>query len=185
MPCFDNDTVRFTLWKCPSCEQKAILGGYYFEDAPVLIENPTDTISFSAVPDEQNQISVESQTNIENLFPKIGEEIINESRVVGIIDTVLDGRQLKFITFQTVDFEDECFHTGRFNCAALGVAEFEKSGNQWNLSRFTPALACMGSFGDVRPIKVIRLGKNNYGYILEDMNGGPGGPFYSRMFLFA
>jgi hypothetical protein len=105
--------------------------------------------------------------------------------VVGVLDTILDGKELKLITFQTAEFEGECFHTGRFNCASVGVAEFVKNSGEWQLVRFSPALSCMGAFGMANPVRVIRLGKNNYGYILEDINGGAGGPFYSRMELFA
>lgn len=64
---------------------------------------------------------------------------------------------------------------GRSNCGVLGAACFEKSGQEWILTAFEPAVDCTGAFGDAIAPDTVRVGKKMM-FLLYDGNGPAGGP---------
>ncbi len=91
-----------------------------------------------------------------------------------------------FISFSTIELNsyDE-IRIGRFSCATLGLAWFTQQRNGWKLMSFTPAIGCYGEFRDLPAIKMLRLGKNNYGCYIENNMSGAGGPTVGTLVVFA
>ena len=81
--------------------------------------------------------------------------------------------------------ENGDFHCGRFEGVDMSLALFAKRGGKWLLEKFAPSLGCYGEFQTLPKIKLIRLGRNNFGCYIIDYDGGPGGPFWGDLSLFA
>lgn len=97
------------------------------------------------------------------------------------------GRQNVFLSFSTTaNQEGEDFiPSGRFTCAFMGLAWFKLIGDKWSLQAFSPGVGCYGAFQTLPDIQVIQLGKNNYGCMLVNSNGGAGGPYLGDLHVFA
>lgn len=97
------------------------------------------------------------------------------------------GRQNVFLSFSTTaNQEGEDFiPSGRFTCAFMGLAWFKLVGDKWMLQAFSPGVGCYGAFQTLPDIQVIQLGKNNYGCMLVNSNGGAGGPYMGDLHVFA
>lgn len=94
------------------------------------------------------------------------------------------GRQNMILSFSTIEALDEDIHVGRYSCAFMGLAWWRHEGAGWRLVAFSPAVGCFGAFKTIPPIKLIKLGRGNYGCYILNANGSPGDVYYGDVYVF-
>lgn len=98
-----------------------------------------------------------------------------------------DDSGVKHIIFSFATHEYQAFddlHTGRFYSVGMGLAWFKEVNNKWELTAFNPCLGYYGAFQTLPPLKLVKLGKNNYGCYIENGNGGPGQVYTYDLYIF-
>ena len=119
-------------------------------------------------------------------FPLNGEDIANETRFEDSFYYQINNIHYYAFFFSSSDFDGQVgfMRTGRFNCAALGVAVFKQNGNSWVLDFYNPAIGCFGMFGHPHKPHKIALSKNEYGFHISNGIQGAGGPYYGDLYFF-
>lgn len=97
------------------------------------------------------------------------------------------GHRNVFISFSTTANQEreDFIPSGRFACAFMGLAWLKMREDKWVLQAFSPGVGCYGAFQTLPEIKVVQLGKGNYGCMLANTNGGAGGPYMGDLHVFA
>jgi len=108
------------------------------------------------------------------------------TRMLGLSDfSDTAGRQYKVVFFNHSRHDGDGLLTSRFTGGLLGLAKFVKTDSGWRLLLFQPALAAYGNFSQSPVPTKVRLGEGQYGFLVDHVNGGPGGPFWDDYFLLA
>jgi hypothetical protein len=104
-----------------------------------------------------------------------------------IYDTIITKNNKKLAVMatstQATQYVPEFTHTGRFLGAFLGIAVFEQKNEAWELQFYNPAIGYYGSFSVAPAPKIYEIGLDKLGAIIEYVNGGAGGPFYSDLYV--
>jgi hypothetical protein len=116
-------------------------------------------------------------------FPYPGGVATRLITVFSYIDS--NGKQNKLISFNHSDYDPDGLQTSRFSGGILGMAKFIRIGSSWQLQIFQPAIAAYGSFSQAPTPKPLLIGDDQYAYMIEHVNGGPGGPFREDDYLIA
>jgi hypothetical protein len=88
-------------------------------------------------------------------------------------------------SFATHEYQEFDFmRNGRFYSVGMGLAWFKEVNNKWELTAFNPCLGYYGAFQTLPNLKLIKLGKNNYGCYIENGNGGPGQVYTYDLYVF-
>ncbi|RQO64602.1 hypothetical protein DBR43_33010 [Pedobacter sp. KBW06] len=95
------------------------------------------------------------------------------------------GLQYKVISFNHSEYDEEGLQTSRFTGGLLGLAKFALTKEGWKLRIFQPAIGGYGAFSNSPTPKPVLIGEDQYAFMIEHMNGGGGGPFFSALFLIA
>lgn len=95
------------------------------------------------------------------------------------------GCQYKVISFSHSDYDPDGNATGRFTGGLLGLAKFRRVDSGWQLMVFQPAIAAYGAFSEAPNPKLVKIGQDQYAFMIEHVNGGAGGPFYGSFYLLA
>jgi hypothetical protein len=94
-----------------------------------------------------------------------------------------NGKEQITVFFSSHDIRYGDPGSGRFTCAFLGAALFEKEGDSWKLEAFHPGMDCTGNYSEARSPDTLRVGNKMF-FALEDANGGPGSPYLGKCSLF-
>ena len=106
----------------------------------------------------------------------------NDTRLIGTEHYINDGRE--FILFATSTMPmGSLIPVGRFNCAQLGIAIFEHTGNVWLLKAFNPNVVCAGAFSKAPMPQLLRLAGHVYGCSFINSNGPAGGAYYGELYI--
>jgi|GEM_PF-4394099 len=93
------------------------------------------------------------------------------------------GKELAAVFFSSHEIRYGEPGSGRFFCAVMGAALFEKRNERWELVAFHPGNDCTGTYGEARTPDTLRL-NGKMKFILEDVNGGAGAPYIGRYTLY-
>jgi hypothetical protein len=96
-----------------------------------------------------------------------------------------NGRRVKVMSFNHSSYDPDGIQTGRFSGGLLGFATFVYMDGNWHLARFQPAIAAYGAFSQAPKPQPLEIAKGRYGFVIDHMNGGPGGPFWQDTYLIA
>lgn len=153
----DLGEVRVSLWKSTSHKTVPL---FYYWDMPDSNGTP--------FPDTSKGIGVDTR----------------------LLDTAMfkssDGKM--HVLLSTSSTQAEIFDmilTGRFAGGVLGLAMFDQTEDGWKLRCFDPAVGIYGSFSACPPPQKLMLGKDNFGCIVNNSNGGAGGPYTNEMTVVA
>ena len=95
------------------------------------------------------------------------------------------GREVKVISFNHSGYDPDGFQTGRFSGGLLGFAAFVHMDSRWQLEKFQPAIAAYGAFSQAPKPQPLEIGEGQYGFVIDHVNGGAGGPFWRNTYLIA
>lgn len=102
-------------------------------------------------------------------FPDPG---FNQTRIVDTIHfKTANGKDYLLLSLSTSN-HNESFITGRFSCAYLGAALFIKEGNYLHLKSFNPAIECVGQFGYVPHLKMLKVSDKDLILYFSNPTGG-------------
>jgi len=117
------------------------------------------------------------------VFPLQKEDNITRvSKTLSYINA--EGKKNIIVAFESTGILTGLLPCGRMDGAVLSLALFTDEDSVWRLKSFAPALGYYGSFQDLSPIKLMKLGKDNYGLYFEDGVGPGGGPFIYTSYIF-
>jgi hypothetical protein len=95
------------------------------------------------------------------------------------------GREVKVMSFNHSGYDPDGMQTGRYSGGLLGFATFVHVDRSWRLEKFQPAIAAYGSFSQAPKSRPLEIGEGQYGFVIDHVNGGPGGPFWQNIYLIA
>ena len=108
------------------------------------------------------------------------------TRLLGMSDfSDAEGRQYKVVFFNHSQHDADGILMSRFTGGLLGLAKFVKTDSGWRLLLFQPALAAYGAFSQSPVPQTVKLGEGQYGFLVDHINGGAGGPYWDDYFLLA
>lgn len=108
------------------------------------------------------------------------------TRLLNVIDLKdATGGQYKIVAFNHSAYDSDGMQTGRFSGGILGLAKFTKTDSGWLLRSFDPAIAAYGAFQSCPRPKAIKIGEDQFAFLIEHSNGPGGGPFFKTYFLLA
>lgn len=93
------------------------------------------------------------------------------------------GQHYWWISFNHSDYDPDGFQAGRFYGGLVGMAKFMRVGSSWRLTVFEPAIAAYGSFSSAPQPLPLLIGKGQYAFMIQHINGGAGGPFDQNNYL--
>lgn len=96
-----------------------------------------------------------------------------------------NGRGVKVMSFNHSGYDPDGIQTGRFSGGLLGFATFVHVDSSWQLEKFQPAIAAYGAFSQAPKPLPIEIGERQYGFVIDHVNGGAGGPFWKDTYLIA
>ncbi len=96
-----------------------------------------------------------------------------------------NGRKVKVMSFNHSGYDPNGIQMGRFSGGLLGFATFMHMGSTWQLEKFQPAIAAYGAFSQTPQPQALEIGHGQYGFVVDHMNGGAGGPFWQNTYLIA
>jgi hypothetical protein len=95
------------------------------------------------------------------------------------------GREVKVMSFNHSGYDPDGIQTGRFSGGLLGFAIFVHGDSSWQLEKFQPAIAAYGAFSQAPKPQLLKIGEGQYGFVIDHVNGGAGGPFWQNTYLIA
>jgi hypothetical protein len=116
-------------------------------------------------------------------FPDLGGVATRILNVFSFTDS--SGRMVKVMSFNHSGYDPDGFQTGRFSGGLLGFATFAHKDSIWQLEKFQPAIAAYGAFSEAPKPQPLEIGERQYGFIIDHVNGGAGGPFWQNTYLIA
>jgi hypothetical protein len=117
------------------------------------------------------------------LFPDRGGVATRLLNVFSYIDS--SGKEIKVMSFNHSGYDPDGIQTGRFSGGLLGFATFVHIDRGWLLEKFQPAIAAYGAFSQAPVPQPLKIGEGQFGFVIDHMNGGPGGPFWQDTYLIA
>jgi len=96
-----------------------------------------------------------------------------------------NGREVKVMSFNHSGYDPDGIQTGRFSGGLLGFATFLHVDSSWQMEKFVPAIAAYGAFSQAPKPQPMEIGERQYGFVIDHLNGGPGGPFWQNIYLIA
>ena len=107
----------------------------------------------------------------------------NDTRITATLNYKGDnGNDFLLLATSTVEM-GSLIPVGRFNCAQLGIAIFEKTNSTWILRAFNPAIVCAGSFSTAPTPELLSCDGHIFGCSINSTNGAAGGPYYGEMYV--
>lgn len=116
-------------------------------------------------------------------FPDPGGVATRLLNVFSFTDS--SGRAVKVMSFNHSGYDPDGIQTGRYSGGLLGFATFMHVDRNWRLEMFQPAIAAYGAFSQAPKPKLLKIGEGQYGFVIDHMNGGAGGPFWQSTYLIA
>jgi len=108
------------------------------------------------------------------------------TRLINVFSyTDSSGKRYKIMSFNHSAYDLDGIQSGRFSGGLLGMAKFIRIDSGWQLQIFQPAIGAYGSFSQAPAPTPILIGDRQYAYMIDHVNGGPGGPFWQDNFLIA
>jgi len=95
------------------------------------------------------------------------------------------GKDVKIMSFNHSGYDPDGIQSGRFSGGLVGFANFARVDSNWRLEKFQPAIAAYGSFSQAPKPQPLEIGNRQYGFMIDHLNGGPGGPFWQNIYLIA
>jgi len=95
------------------------------------------------------------------------------------------GKQYKVMSFNHSEYDADGVQTGRFSGGLVGMASFVRVDSGWQMQIFQPAIGAYGAFSQAPKPQPLLIGNGQYAFLIDHVNGGPGGPFWQDTYLIA
>jgi hypothetical protein len=177
---FEEKTISISLSFTPEQVMKTIFGKNYF-----YVLNDPDTIKTALWKNQNFPLKSIPNTYSEEKFFFPDSSLTYDTRYLK--DTIWansEGKKYALISFSTspIEYADLAL-VGRFSCAFLGVALFEQKADSFQLIDKNLGIGCYGAYSHAPLPSLVKIGAKKYALLIEQVNGGAGGPYYGVMFL--